>query len=54
MKASKVIKKLKEPTFAAKISRDDIEYGVEKFDVDLSEHITFLINVFSSMQELSK
>ncbi len=54
MKASKAVKKLKEPAFAAKISRDDIEYGVEKFDVDLSEHITFLINVFSLMSELSK
>lgn len=54
MKAPKVVKKLKDPAFAAKISRDSIEYGVERFGVDLSEHISFLVNVFSSMPELQK
>ena len=54
MSASKAIKKLKDKAFASKISRDDIYYGVEKFDVDLAEHVTFLIGVFSFLSELKK
>ena len=54
MKASKVVKKLKDQSFAAKISREDIYYGVEKFDVDMKEHVTFLIDVFKSLPELQK
>lgn len=52
MKASKVVKKLKDKAFAAKISRDDIYYGIEKFEVDTKEHITFLIDIFDSLPEL--
>lgn len=52
MKASKVVKKLKDKAFAAKISRDDIYYGIEKFDVDTKEHIKFLVDIFDSLPEL--
>lgn len=54
MKATKVVKKLKDPTFAAKISRKDIYYGVEKLGVDLEDHMAFLIQVFKSLPELEK
>ncbi len=54
MKASKVLKKLKDAAFAAKISREDISYGIENFEVDPEEHIEFLIEVFNSLPELEK
>ncbi|MBD3366001.1 HDIG domain-containing protein [candidate division WWE3 bacterium] len=54
MKASKVVKKLKDKAFAAKISREDIYYGVEKFEVDMKEHINFLLGVFNDLPELEK
>lgn len=48
MEAKSVIKRLKEPRFAANVSRDDIYQGVELVGKDLKDHITFLISVFSS------
>ncbi len=50
MKASKVVKKLKDLTFAAKISREDIANGVEGLPLDLSEHISFVVDVLNSSQ----
>ena len=47
MKAGKIIKKLKDPSFAAKVNRNDIEKGFRLIDEDPSEHIQFLITVFS-------
>ncbi len=41
--ASSVKKKLKSKGFAAKVNRDDIERGAADFDVDLTEHIQFVI-----------
>lgn len=46
MKASKAKKKFKDKAFAAKVSREEILYGVEELGVDFSEHVTFLIEVF--------
>jgi putative nucleotidyltransferase with HDIG domain len=54
MKASKAVKKLKDKSFASKVSREDIDYGVKKFGVDLKEHVSFLIEVFNSIPELEK
>ncbi|MDQ6985272.1 MAG: HDIG domain-containing protein [Candidatus Dojkabacteria bacterium] len=60
MEAKGVKKRLKDLNFAAKISRDDINYGVEKFAefsggrVDKDKHISLLISVFSEMQELKE
>ncbi len=48
MRSSKVVKKLKDKTFASKISREDIFYGIERAELDLHEHIQFLIGVFDS------
>ena len=47
MKANKVIKKLKDISFAANISRADIETGFGLIDQDSAEHIAFLIEVFN-------
>ncbi|WP_421764523.1 HD domain-containing protein [Ekhidna sp.] len=43
--AKSVKKKLKQKSFAAKVERDEIEKGVELMGVDLTEHITFIIEV---------
>lgn len=48
MKASKAMKKFKDRSFAAKVDRDEIRYGVEQLGVDLLEHVNFVIKVFSS------
>ena len=47
MKVKSVTKKLKTANFAANVSREDIYEGVTGIDKELSEHITFLIQVFS-------
>ena len=41
--AKSVRKKLKDKRFAAKVDRDEVHKGVELLGVDLSEHITFVI-----------
>jgi predicted hydrolase (HD superfamily) len=45
LEAKSVIKKLKDKGFAAKVERDEVYKGVELLGVDLTEHITFIINV---------
>lgn len=43
MKASSVKKKMKQKSFAAAVSRDDIRQGAELMGVSLEEHIEFVI-----------
>ncbi len=43
-----VIKKLKDKSFAAKVERDEVYKGAELLDVDLAEHIAFIIGVLRS------
>jgi putative nucleotidyltransferase with HDIG domain len=38
-----VRKKLKQPSFAAGVNRDDVTNGAEQLGVDLNEHIAFVI-----------
>jgi predicted hydrolase (HD superfamily) len=38
-----VRKKLKQPSFAKGVNRDDVINGAEELGVDLDEHITFVI-----------
>ena len=52
MKAKSIKKKFKDKAFARKINREEINYGIEKFDVDFSEHVSFLIDVFQNLPEL--
>jgi predicted hydrolase (HD superfamily) len=38
-----VRKKLKQPSFAAGVNRDDVYRGAEELGVDLDEHIAFVV-----------
>jgi putative nucleotidyltransferase with HDIG domain len=48
MEASSVKKKFKDKTFAAKIDREEILFGVEKLEVDFKDHVEFLIGVYKN------
>lgn len=52
MKVKSAKKKFKDKSFAKKVDREEIKYGVEKFKKELSEHVEFLIKVFNEMDEL--
>jgi putative nucleotidyltransferase with HDIG domain len=41
-----VKKKLKQPSFAAAVNRDDVRNGAEELGVDLDEHIRFVVAAF--------
>lgn len=47
MKVKSVAKKLKDKRFAENVPRDDIRKGAEMIGSELSDHIRFLIDVFS-------
>ena len=47
MKPKSVRKKLKQPSFAAKVDRDQIQRGIEDLGVDESEHIQFVIDAMA-------
>jgi len=49
--AKSVKKKLKQKSFAAKVERDEIQKGVELLNVDLTEHINFIIEVLKEHKE---
>jgi len=50
MKAKSVVKKLKQKSFAAKVEREEILKGIELLEVELSEHINFIISVLQQYQ----
>jgi putative nucleotidyltransferase with HDIG domain len=43
LKAKSVRKKMKQKSFAATVNREDIVRGAEELDVDLNEHIDFVV-----------
>jgi putative nucleotidyltransferase with HDIG domain len=43
MTPKSVKKKLKQPSFAAAVSRDDVRRGAEELGVDFDEHVAFVI-----------
>jgi putative nucleotidyltransferase with HDIG domain len=47
MKPKSVRKKLKQPSFAAKVDREQIRRGIEELGVDESEHIQFVIDAMA-------
>ncbi|MBD3250785.1 MAG: HD domain-containing protein [Candidatus Pacebacteria bacterium] len=53
MKPSKVKKKLKDSSFAANISRDDIKMGFELIEETADDHILFLIKIFKNSKNIS-
>lgn len=46
-----VKKKLKSKGFAAKVERDEIASGIEKLEVDLTEHIQLIIDTLKANRE---
>ncbi len=51
LEAKSVVKRLKDKGFAAKVERDEVQKGAELLGVDLTEHITFIINTLRGHQE---
>jgi len=51
LETKSVIKKLKDKGFAAKVDRDEVYKGVELLGVDLTEHISFIIEVLKKNRE---
>lgn len=49
MKASSILKKIKDKSFAPNIKREDIEYGCEKLGVTLEEHVNNLIQFLGAL-----
>jgi putative nucleotidyltransferase with HDIG domain len=49
MKAKSVRKKMKDKSFAAKVSREDITTGAEELGADLGEHIQFVIGAMQGI-----
>jgi putative nucleotidyltransferase with HDIG domain len=47
-KPKSVRKKLKQPSFAAKVDREQIRRGIEELGVDESEHIQFVIDAMAA------
>ena len=43
MTPKSVKKKLKQPSFAAGVNRDEVRQGAEELDVDFDEHVAFVI-----------
>jgi putative nucleotidyltransferase with HDIG domain len=50
MKASSIRKKVKEPTFAAKVDRRTIHLGCEHLGISLDDHIANLIRFFARLE----
>ena len=51
MKPKSVKKKLKQPSFAAGVNRDEVAQGAEEMGVDFDEHIAFLIEAMAERSE---
>jgi predicted hydrolase (HD superfamily) len=51
MKTKSVRKKLKQPSFAAKVDRDQIRRGIDELGVDETEHIQLVIDAMAANAE---
>jgi putative nucleotidyltransferase with HDIG domain len=51
MKPKSVKKKLKTPSFAAGVNRDEVHQGAEELGVDLDEHVAFVIEAMADRAE---
>ena len=47
MKPKSVKKKLKQPSFAAGVNRDEVQRGAEELGVDFDEHVAFVISAMA-------
>jgi putative nucleotidyltransferase with HDIG domain len=51
MKPKSVKKKLKQPSFAAAVNREDIQKGIEELGVDQDEHIALIIEALAERSD---
>lgn len=51
LEAKSVKKKLRDKSFAAKVSREDIELEIAELGIDKDEHIQFVINALKTIQD---
>ncbi len=51
MKPKSVRKKLKQPSFAAGVNRDEVNQGAEELGVDFDEHLAFVIEAMAENAE---
>jgi putative nucleotidyltransferase with HDIG domain len=51
MKPKSVKKKLKTPSFAAGVNRDEVHQGAEELGVDFDEHVAFVIEAMADRAE---
>ena len=51
MTPKSVKKKLKQPSFAAAVNRDELRHGAEELGVDFDEHLTIVIGALAERQD---
>jgi predicted hydrolase (HD superfamily) len=51
MTPKSVKKKMKQPSFAAAVSRDDLTQGAESLGIDFDEHIANVISALGSVSD---
>ena len=51
MKPKSVKKKLKQPSFAAAVNREEVQRGIEELGVDQDEHIALIIEALAERSE---
>jgi predicted hydrolase (HD superfamily) len=51
MKPKSVKKKLKQPSFAAAVNREDIQRGIEELEVNQDEHIALVIEALAERSD---
>jgi putative nucleotidyltransferase with HDIG domain len=51
MSPKSVKKKMKQPSFAAAVSREDIRLGAEELDVDFDQHLTIVIEALTARRD---
>jgi putative nucleotidyltransferase with HDIG domain len=51
MKPKSVKKKLKQPSFAAAVNREDIQKGIEELGVDADEHVALVIEALAEQAD---
>ncbi|GAB3811219.1 hypothetical protein GCM10028895_01170 [Pontibacter rugosus] len=51
LEVKSVVKKLGQKSFAASVDREEVRIGAELFEVDMKEHIGFIIQVLQQHQD---
>ncbi len=51
LSAKSVKKKLKQPSFAAAVNREELRHGADELGVDFDEHLTFVIDALAARRD---